>query len=299
MSRSYYLSATVLIAAMIGLAAWLLPQIASDAPDTSVVAIVAGGGAIIALTYANLALSVFKFRLLTADAPPFSAVLFSTSAGALLGQIMPVPVAVALARGWQAKLTGASATRFAASSLHEQVFDLLTAAAAALAGIAFISWGGVPALILFGVAMIIMIFAGQMILGMVARMTRPHPRISEWFDGAARLPQAIIRQLLAASALRYLMGLSRALVVLWLCGLAYTAPAVTAAYPLLQFAIVIPLSPGGLGVVEAGWTGVLTLAGAALGQAAFFAIALRIAALIAQACVLVLSFAQMKLRAPA
>ena len=51
---------------------------------------------------------------------------------------------------------------------------------------------------------------------------------------------------------------------------------VVLAAPITQFALLLPLAPGGLGVVEGAWFGVLTLAGADNGAALAFALAVRV-----------------------
>ena len=240
----------------------------------------------LALTIANLALSVVKLNRLNPHAGPFVSAMAVTAGGAVLGNVMPVQAAISAARAGHARLLGQPAAEAAAHSVHEQAFDALVVLAAALAAALWLVAGTVAAVIGFFLSLAVFAVLMGRMFGLGARIFGRSGRIADWLSQAARLPDATARFLLAASALRYLLTLLRALAVLAALGLTGAMAEAAAAYPLIQIAGVLPLSPGGLGVVEAGWTGVLTAAGVALPLAAGAAVAMRAAIMLCQVATL-------------
>ena len=250
--------------------------------------------AALALTIGNLALSVVKLNRLNPHPAPFASAMAVTAGGALLGNVMPVQAAISAARAGHARLLGQPAGEAAAHSVHEQAFDALLVLAAALAAALWVVAGAGVAIIGFFLALAVFAFLMGRMFGLGARLFGAKGRIADWLAQAARLPGATARFLLAASALRYLLTLLRALAVMAALGLTGAMAEAAAAYPLIQIAGVLPLSPGGLGVVEAGWTGVLTAAGVALPLAAGAAVAMRAAIMLCQMATLAI-FAAMAL----
>lgn len=236
--------------------------------------------AALALNVGNLALSVAKLKRLNPGLGAFSPAMAVTAGGSVMGNFMPVQMAVSAARALYARFLGQPPGEAAAHSVHEQVFDALIVFAAAFAALLYLAAGAgaaIPAAAV-GLAGATLMMNRIFVLG--ARLFRSSERISSWLAGAAALPRATSRFLLAASALRFVMTLFRALLILAALDLGETLGAAAIAYPLIQIAGVLPLSPGGLGVVEAGWTGVLTSAGAILPLAAAAAVAMRAAILV-------------------
>lgn len=236
--------------------------------------------AALALNAGNLALSVAKLRRLNPDAGAFAPAMAVTTGGSVMGNFMPVQMAVSAARALYARLLGQPPGRAAAHSIHEQVFDALIVFAAALAAPLYLVGGAGAAIPATVAGLVAVTFLMNRVFAFGARIFRSSERISAWLAGAAALPGGTARFLLAASALRFVMTLFRALLILAALGLNGTLGAAAVAYPLIQIAGVLPLTPGGLGVVEAGWTGVLASAGAALPLAAAAAVAMRAAILV-------------------
>jgi uncharacterized protein (TIRG00374 family) len=84
------------------------------------------------------------------------------------------------------------------------------------------------------------------------------------------------REALLAAVLRWLLDYSALLVALAAVGAEPRPSLVLLAYTAAQVLTMIPLTPGGLGFVEAGLTGLLALAGVGAGDAAVATLAYRL-----------------------
>jgi uncharacterized membrane protein YbhN (UPF0104 family) len=90
------------------------------------------------------------------------------------------------------------------------------------------------------------------------------------------------------SILRYGVVFSRILIVLWVLGMSAYAGAAVIASPLLQIMVLVPITPGNLGITEWTWSAILVSAGATASAAALFVLTMRILNLVAQLIVLLL-----------
>jgi uncharacterized membrane protein YbhN (UPF0104 family) len=95
-------------------------------------------------------------------------------------------------------------------------------------------------------------------------------------DAALRVIGARAREALVASVLRWLLDYSALLLALAAVGAEPRASLVLLAYTASQLLAMIPVTPGGLGFVEAGLTGLLALAGVDAADAALATLAYRL-----------------------
>ena len=215
-----------------------------------------------------------------------------TAIGVGLGQILPVQIASALARGVGAKILGiASFSRGGATAIYEQLFDVLVIGGFACASLATYVLGG-GALVWFscvaaGAAFVLMIAEWSRVLASwllethVGRLPR---RIGEFAAIALRsgcLEPRIVRTLVLLSIARFgalvLVGaaITRAIgldIEIWKLG---------AALPFPVVAIAIAATPAGLGVNEVAMAFGLSLFGVPTEIAVEWTIAGRVVATIA------------------
>lgn len=251
-----------------------------------------------ALLGANLALCTWKWliamRAAAADhvpSPRFLDAMLATTGGALLGQLMPFQLGVGLARAAAGAVGIGSPALNVGTTLYEQLFDLIVLAAAAAVGLAglilhadaagwlVLALAGAAASTLAALRVALLLVLASRLLGRsltAGRWLRVSLALTEAAVRAGRTPPSTALCLAYFSALRYgtLVGWT-ALLLNALGMSAYIGP-IAAALPLLQFAAILPISPGGLGVAEWTVTAVLTAAGAPVGAAVLFAVVARI-----------------------
>lgn len=269
---------------------------------------------VLVLTAANLAFGTTKWLRMTRALAPgnirpgrFVDAMLTTTLGALLGQIMPVHLGVALTRSLAGRLGvgGSPALNFGAT-VSEQLFDALilfiVGVISVLGLILSPSPGGWAALILLtataGVFSSVRFLRLPVVLvkwlSALPFIQGPHPLLPKLSTAASRIaelsPSAFALQI-GLSALRYVAMLLRAIIVLGALGMSAFAISAVIAFPLVQTIGLLPITPGNLGVIEWTWSGVLVYAGAAVNAAALFAVTLRIVTVAAQATLLMLLMA--------
>ena len=250
------------------------------------------------LTLVNQLIGVARWRLATvwlapdADMGGYLAMLRSTLAGSLLGQVLPMQAAMPMAR-WAQTRGGWSV----GTTLYEQLFDLVTLIAAAIGAAASLALG-------FSGWMAVSIFFGVTVLGCAAtrpalsvlgmmaghyqRRNLPAAKLASTFDDglqrAASAPTQLLAAMSALSLLRLLVLIARATILAVALIPAISAMHVALGYPVVGLIMAIPISPAGLGIAEWTWTGVLMAAGAGASAAGLAAIAFRIINLLALIC---------------
>jgi hypothetical protein len=93
--------------------------------------------------------------------------------------------------------------------------------------------------------------------------------------------------LLAWSAARVILTVISYVLGAWALRLAIDPSHIVAAAPLVAGLVLIPLTPGNLGLAEWGWTGVLALAGTNAAAAGLFALGFRVLMLVVQSALLI------------
>ncbi|MDC0335715.1 flippase-like domain-containing protein [Pseudodesulfovibrio sp.] len=90
------------------------------------------------------------------------------------------------------------------------------------------------------------------------------------------LPCPLVVKMLALTISFYALGLARGLFIAWLMGIEVTALDFYSIYALSLLISLVGITPSGLGVVEAGWVGILMHLGIPADQAASYALVKRI-----------------------
>lgn len=266
---------------------------------------------VLVLTAANLAFGTIKWLRMTRALAPgnirpgrFVDAMLMTTLGALLGQIMPTHLGVALTRSLAGRLGvgGSPGVNFGAT-VSEQLFDVVILCIAGVISVLGLilspSPGGWAMLILFTAAL--GVFSSVRFLRLPAVLVKwlsalpfirgQHPLLPKLSAATARiaeLPQSAFALQIVLSALRYAAVLLRAIIVLGALGMSAFAIPAAIAFPLVQTIGLLPITPGNLGVIEWTWSGVLVYAGAAVNAAALFAVTMRIITLAAQAVLLLI-----------
>lgn len=243
-----------------------------------------------------LLIAAVKWRIILDKLPgserslPLGDALGATTWGALAGQVLPIQLVTPPIRAWVARKHKISAARAIGTSVFEQVFEVLILAAMAAMSVLIITFQfsltvtlgatlalAVVATLLVGPGLqafskVLAVIAGVSANSVAALLSK----LSGAAQDAAKLPRKALFQLTSLSFLRYalLAGLN-----VWI--LALVAPSVDPltlifAYPLILLVISLPFIPGGLGVVELTWVGVLVGAGLSSPEAVEAALVVRI-----------------------
>jgi uncharacterized membrane protein YbhN (UPF0104 family) len=243
-----------------------------------------------ALTLGNQLAGVARWRVANAWLSPnsprmtFVAMLEATTWGAFLGQLVPPQFSMTFAR-WAAVRHGS----VVGVTLYEGLFDfvvLTSGAVAALAVLVLSAGSGNSLLLLLGA-----ILAGclsvrwAMSIGhaITRRCSAMHlpgkglaERLSPALERASNAPARTLAVLCVWSFARMMMlALRTALVAAALLpGIHWET--VLIGYPAVGLAVSVPFLPGGLGLAEWSWTGLLVLAGATAPTAALTALVFRV-----------------------
>ena len=214
----------------------------------------------------------------------------ATTLGALGGQIMPIQLVTPVVRAWIARKHGITSARAIGTSLLEQVIEVITLSAMAFAafttqlfGMTFIS--SVAFALTVAIVFTLLIHPGLAIAQTSCKAISA--LVTSWIstrliwlaDGFAKartLSHQLLFYLMGLSVLRYALLAGLNILVL-----AQLVPEVDrmvlfAAYPLVLLLMSLPFFPGGLGVVELTWSGVLMAAGENPASASEAALALRV-----------------------
>jgi len=225
--------------------------------------------------------------------PPFSFHLFYTTLGANLGQVMPIHISSMITRGIGLKAHYQGSTLSgAASSGFEQIFDILIPLVLLLPTIFVLTfdmdlstWLAISAfiLILSGLLLpLVSIKLVESILRLIGPMAEQPKRtffLRKSLDTVLKinnLDKTLMTKLYWLSVIRFFSLLIRALVVVSVIASTITYSAVTIALPGVVSTNIIALTPGGLGISEWGWTGLLLLQNVSMQDAVAFALLNRI-----------------------
>ena len=219
-----------------------------------------------------------------------------TALGTMLGLLIPVQLSAALTRSLGLHLNGGRAVaRGTAASLLEQGYDVLVAGFLALASIVMIARGGGDAvewIVLAGIAGILGWFACGMTVKPLSRSVRGFAmihhgkaarvgRLAAHVADSGLLDQDLARPLFALSLLRFFILSLMACATTAAVGLDVPLWQLSAALPLVVLAAALPITPGGLGVIEWAFTSALVTFGTRLDIAAQWAVLNRVAVTIA------------------
>lgn len=213
----------------------------------------------------------------------------ATATAAIAGQVLPIQLCTPIIRAWFARRFNIPLLRSVGTSALEQTFQLLVLVSAAVLSFLFL----VPALdwrfdmILAILALLLMVvfvrFAIQLLSKILSRLadqgttflSTMATSVRHGLERTARLPDRILTTITTLSLFGYV--LLTALNVLLLSFIAdVDILPLLIAYPLVLFLMSLPVFPGGLGVVEVTWAGVLAKEGLPFDQAVEAALALRV-----------------------
>ncbi len=259
---------------------------------------------LVALTAVHIYLSSLKWRKIDAalrrssDSAPSQVTAFSlTSIGVVLGQMLPVQIAMSTARTVGTYFYGSPLKRGTGGTLYEQGFDVLIFGFLSIAsGITWILHGGAGTYI---VSAAVMAVAGVAAVGPSIGMLRGAAFAMASKAGVrrgilSRLPDLQQSEFLDARLARQLMMLSAARFVVLVLMAGASAGAVGAHIPLWHLAAAIPFAtlaavfamiPGGLGVNELGYAFTLSVFGTPFAVGAQWALENRI--LVVASCLVI------------
>ncbi|WP_415183006.1 lysylphosphatidylglycerol synthase transmembrane domain-containing protein [Phaeovulum sp.] len=210
----------------------------------------------------------------------------ATTLGALGGQVMPIQLVTPVARAWIARKQGIAPTRAIGTSLLEQVFEVIALAAMGMAAfvtsvfdMTFLS--SVILSLMVAITLTLFVRSGlglaQSAFAALAKLvSEKFNKFAEGFANARLLSRKLLFHLMGLSMVRYSMLAGLNVFVLGQLAPDVDHMVLLAAYPLVLLLMSLPFFPGGLGVVELTWVGVLVAAGEATASASETAIALRI-----------------------
>ena len=207
--------------------------------------------------------------------------------GQAVGQVLPTQIAYALTRSAGTWLTLAGgATRSAAGTLVEQVFDLAVIAALAVASLAALATG----------TPWVWLATAAVALAALARLAGPALRLLERRVAAANrlshnpviaafrrvlvsclaLDDGLVRQLIGLSIIRFAVLCAMAAMTTLAGGFDIPVLQFVIALPLVVLAAVLPLTPAGLGVIEGTFVATLVVQGTPLETAIQWALLNRV-----------------------
>ena len=216
----------------------------------------------------------------------------ATTLGVLAGHAIPLQVAMPAVRAWIARRHSISPQLAIGTSLLELVFEVIVLIAMAVMGLSiylagFPWFGGllIMAVLVSGLTLMTgpVLAGGARLVGGAARAgdTRAGQalaRLARGLHGAATLPRNTLWRLTGLSFVRYtLMAGLNVLILMQLLPGIDPWPLIVA-YPLVLLMLSLPLTPGGLGLTEITWTGVLIDAGVPAPAAVGAALSLRLIA---------------------
>ncbi len=251
---------------------------------------------VVALTFAQIALSALKWRLVLASMEPqlarvitFPFALFYSSLAAVLAQVLTVHAASMLTRSAATRLHySLPVLRGATTSALEQVFDLAAlliglgatlAALAAGAGVGGWVIAGLGALLLVHALTPLAVRRGLRLVGTLGRLSGRLAPLAPIGALAGAEPRGVIRllrRLTLLSGLRYAAMLLRALLVA-AAAFAVSGEAVVHGFAFVQASQILSLAPGNLGIAESGWSGTLYAFGHPLATGVALGLTVRVA----------------------
>ncbi len=252
---------------------------------------------VVATTLAHMFIGGWKWQLVTRwyqrDLDRGLGIHFytlTTCYGSLLGHFLPMHLTVMAARSFALRMQAkASIGAGAATSLVEQVFDLvvpvllLLPAAALIFGVADLTVTAVAAaLLLVGFAALLGASGPSVVLWLVGLIGT----VKGWFGMPSdRQDDALLGRRKARRLLLSLYGLSLvrfanlvllSVAIAWALGLPISGQQIFVAMPIVQLSFAVPITPGSLGVAEWTWSTALVLQGVGPTVAGEYALASRL-----------------------
>jgi uncharacterized protein (TIRG00374 family) len=223
---------------------------------------------------------------------------FYSGLGAMLGNVVTTHVSGLLVRSIAARLHHrVPALRGATSSVYEQAFDAGVQLLAGLLSLFALLGHWSPAAFVAGL-LGVFVAAIPAMLWLARRLVSYGARLSG--DGAAPkglgararrfvatcvalglLTPRMLLSLYLLSVLRLCLLILRSLLIALFAGYAFVASDVAMGFPLIQVMQIFAPTPGGFGVVEWSWSGLLVFHGFSLERAAAFAYVHRILSIVA------------------
>lgn len=262
---------------------------------------------LVALTGVHVYLSNLKWRKIDAslrrssDSAPSETTSFAlTSAGVVLGQILPVQFSMSAARTLGTYFYGSPLKRGTAGTLFEQSFDVLIVGFLAVASA--LTWLFKGGSILWVVSAVIMMLLALLAAGPLIRVVRwlasltsrkagPRNRILRRladFEQSGFFKIGLARQLMMLSAARFVIQVLMAAQVAEAVGAHIPVWHLAAAMPFVTIAYVLSITPGGLGVNELSYAFALNIFGTPVTVGAQWALENRI--LVVLSCFVVAGF---------
>lgn len=260
------------------------------------------------LTAFHIFLSAQKWRCVDAalrtpaDGVPSMRVSYGmTAVGVALGQVLPLQIGVVTARTIGAQCFGRGLSRGTLGSIFEQGFDVVIMALLAVAScVTVLSHGGAVTWTLVGGCMVTFaFFAAKPVVGWIHRiaLSAAGPQFFQWriarqvvaLCNAGFLNPLLARKLIILSAARFVVQVLMAQEVSLAIGAQIPIWHLAASIPLVILACVIVLTPGGIGISELSFAGVLHVLGTPVHTGAQWALASRV--LISSSCFVVAAMA--------
>lgn len=231
----------------------------------------------------------------------------ATTSAAIAGQVLPIQLCTPFIRAWFASRFDIPVLRSLGTSVLEQTFQLLVLVSAAVLSFLFLmptpGWvfDATAAIVLLA-AMVLFVRIGlQMTSKLLASiadkeislLSQAAAGMRLGFERTAQLPDRILISVTALSLFGYVVLAALNVVVLSVIAGVEMLPLLIA-YPLVLFLMSLPVFPGGLGVVEVTWAGVLVNEGLPFDQAVEAALALRVVSTLGFFLVVPLLFAGLR-----
>ncbi len=228
----------------------------------------------------------------TSDPVPSRLAAFGfTSTGMALGLVLPIQLGMATARTFGTHFYGSALKRGTAGTLLEQSFDLLNVLLLAVASAAtwflgggglmwLLSAAGMIALAFLAVAPLIRLarWLAAHLENALARRIRSRKNMQEFFAllQSGILSENLTRRLMLLSAIRFAVVVLMAGETAAAVGAAIPLWHLAAAVPFVYLATVIAATPGGIGVNEMTYAGILKMFGTPFSIAAPWTLANRV-----------------------
>ena len=239
------------------------------------------------------------------DPVPSRIVAFGfTSTGMALGQVLPIQFGMAAARTFGTHFYGSPLKRGTAGTLLEQSFDLLNVLLLAVASAAtwFLGGGGLMWLLLAAGIVVLALLAVAPIIRLarwlafklakvLGQWHRFNNNLQGFFDllQSGVLSERLTRRLMILSAVRFVVVVLMVRETAAAVGTSIPLWHLAAATPFVYLATIIAATPGGIGVNEMTYAGILKMFGTPFSIAAPWTLANRV--LCVASCFLVAGFA--------
>lgn len=259
---------------------------------------------VVFLTALNQYLGALKWRVATRwlsgddHLPALWTMTEVTTLGSLFSQFLPPQVSLIAVRWWTSNRFLRRENKVISSTLFEQIFDFLVLLIAGLAGAIFLLVNTPPytIFVFVVVAFFIGLYLLRFLLFFGALTSRAAGRIgvlqnvaavsNEAFLKAHGAPMRVSVRIAVLSAAGFFCRAARIAVIVIIFTPAADVIQVLAAHPAIWLLVAVPVTPGGIGVVEWSWSGLLIAAGATASGAAIAAIAFRLLTIAALAVIL-------------